>query len=89
MEELYPLFVYIYDEKGYYGDPVRVDNEAELKAQMEGSIAKALKNKCEVRVTDINDYLVFHSECGVIVFPPPTDPIGGELICFEMRTVTL
>lgn len=68
---LFPAFLYIYNKDGRYGNPVVIHSEEELNsADIKLKIQTAINDKREVRITDPMDLLVFHSENGVILFPP-------------------
>ena len=64
----YPMFVYIYNAQGRYGEPVRVNNVQQLEDQFISNIKSAVQAGLEVRITDLDDCLVFHAENGLILF---------------------
>jgi len=66
----FPVFVYIYDANGRYGKPVKVDGFMHLEDIMKGDVATAVREGREVRICDVDDFLVFHAENGTIKHPP-------------------
>ena len=57
---LYPMSIYVYDERGWYGGPVLVNSEEELHAQYD-LFKDAAERGVEVRVTDPGDMMLFHA----------------------------
>lgn len=66
----FPLRLYEYNTEGRYGKPVRIDNAAQLEIAMRTTVRRALDEKREIRITDMDDFLCFHARNGGIVFPP-------------------
>lgn len=64
--KLYPLFVYLYDSHGYYTEPIRVAGRPSLEVLFKTMIADSIKENREVRITDVDDFLVFHAFKGHI-----------------------
>ena len=67
-KNLYPLYLFIYDEKGFHSDGVRLENKHKLEYAFKTSIKFAIANKREVRITDSGDLLCFHAKDGKILY---------------------
>ena len=68
-DPLYPMFLYIYEKDGMHGDPVQINSEAQLHDPGTVMILKiAMQEKREIRITDPNDFLLFHAQDGKILF---------------------
>lgn len=66
----FPLFLYLYDERGFYRDSKRLGSRQELKTAFEREVIPAIRKRREVRICDTADYLCFHSKDGRILYPP-------------------
>ena len=65
----FPMKVFVYRKDGTYGAPVVVESDEELKSpRIKGLIRDAFKSGVEVRITDPDDYLLFHANNGRIIF---------------------
>jgi len=67
-KNLYPLYLYIYDENGFHSIGVRLDDKQKLEYAFKTSIKFAIANKREVRITDSDDLLCFHAKDGKILY---------------------
>lgn len=65
----FPLFLYLYDEHGRHGAPTEIADEAELAAAMDIMVRDHIGRKLEVRITNLADELVFHSQKGKLLWP--------------------
>lgn len=65
-DTIYPVLVYIYDEKGFHRGSVPARNRIELDAMFHGPVKKAIQEKREVRMTDTGDLMLFHTYKGCI-----------------------
>jgi len=75
---LYPMFIYIYNADGTYGEPIQINSEAQLKGPGTIMVLRhAMQSGVEIRITDPGDLLVFHANHGKIIFdgqhPPAED----------------
>ena len=77
-DELYPLFVYLYNKEGWYKEPIRIENETALMFMFRGPIKEAIREKLEVRITDTGDLLCFHAANGSILWDGKTHYEPGE-----------
>ncbi len=66
----YPLFLYEYDTNGKYGKPIDIPSALGLEILMNTTIKAAVQAGREVRITDVEDYCVFHAKDGKILWPP-------------------
>lgn len=64
----WPLFLFIYNIEGYHDNGIRLESENDLNV-MQAEILTAINNGQEVRITDREDYLVFHAKDRRIVWP--------------------
>lgn len=65
----WPLYVYLYDETDHYTDPFEVGNEFALQLILKTAVLQAVREKRQVRITDPDDFCVFHAEKGKVLFP--------------------
>jgi hypothetical protein len=65
----FPLFLYLYDLRGFYRGANRLNNSQELKTAFEREIIPAIREGREVRICDSNDFLCFHAKAGKVVYP--------------------
>lgn len=65
----FPLFLYLYDEHSRYGAPREIADEAELAVAMEIIVGDHIGRKLEVRITDLAEELVLHSQKGKVLWP--------------------
>ena len=66
---VFPMFVYIYEADGTYGDPVQINSEAQLHGPDTRIMIKvAMEQKREIRITDPGDLMLFHAKDGRILF---------------------
>lgn len=66
----FPLFLYVYDLRGFYRDARSLNNCQELKTAFEREIVPAIREGREVRICDESDFLCFHAKQGRILYPP-------------------
>jgi hypothetical protein len=80
---LYPMSLYIYDEAGFYSEPVHIASEAQLYGPgVRAMILAAMARHVEIRITDPGDLMLFHAKDGKILFD------GKEIKeCARRRTV--
>ena len=78
----FPVLIYEYSREGYYGAPVRIFDAASLKVWMLANVSSIVKEKRELRITNVDDELVFHIEAGRLMFDGETvyPPPGKEII---------
>jgi len=69
----FPLYGYVYNERGRYHGPMTIQNREELDLFRSREVMLALAEKREIRITDILDCLVFHAKDGRVLFPRPGD----------------
>lgn len=71
----YPMKVYLFGEDGKYDkrDVITINNASELTKCMCNEIRNHILSNLEVRITDPNDYCLFHSMDGKILFPKRED----------------
>lgn len=74
----FPLFLYLYDEQGRYGNPTEIGNDAALETAMQIMVRDHISRGLEVRITNLADELMFHSQCGKVLWPT-------ENVVHEMR----
>lgn len=67
----YPMFGYIYNNLGKYGNKHIISNAEELEQFFNKDIIPALSEKREVRITDTLDFMIFHAKGGKVIWPPP------------------
>ena len=67
-KNLYPLYLFIYDENGFHSTGVRLEDKYKLEYAFKTSIKFAIANKREVRITDSGDLLCFHAKDGKILY---------------------
>ena len=67
-KNLYPLYLFIYDENGFHSTGVRLEDKHKLEYAMRTSIKYALAARREVRITDSGDLLCFHAKNGKIIY---------------------
>jgi hypothetical protein len=65
----FPLFLYLYNEQGRYGNPREIADEAALEAAMRIMVRDHIGRRLEVRITNVCDELVFHSQHGKVLWP--------------------
>jgi hypothetical protein len=65
----YPLFLYLYDENGRYENPTEIADESTLEAAMRIMVRDHISRGLEVRITNLVDELVFHSQNGKVLWP--------------------
>ncbi|MDE3179472.1 MAG: hypothetical protein KGM47_07395 [Acidobacteriota bacterium] len=65
----FPLFLYLYDPRGFYRGAKRLNNSEELKTAVDREIVPAIREGREVRICDSNDFLCFHAKAGEVVYP--------------------
>ncbi len=65
----FPLFLYLYDEHGRYGNPTEIADAATLAGAMWIMVRDHISRGLEVRITNRADELVFHSQHGKVVWP--------------------
>jgi hypothetical protein len=71
-----PWALYIYGRDGYHSGkkwfrkgPMKYPAEEITAAQAKERVAKAIREKREVRICDGGDMLVFHAQNGMIIYP--------------------
>ena len=67
-KNLYPLYLFIYNENGFHSTGVRLENKQKLEYAFKTSIKLAIANKREVRITDSGNLLCFHAKDGKILY---------------------
>lgn len=67
-KNLYPLYLFIYDENGFHSTGVLLEDKQKLEYAFKTSIKFAIANKREVRITDTGDLLCFHAKDGKILY---------------------
>lgn len=67
MSQNFPLFLYLYDEKGRYGQPSETANSTELERAMLGPVRDHIRQRLESRITNCLEELVFRSRKGEIL----------------------
>jgi len=72
------LFLYLYDEQGRYGDPTEVKNAVALETATQIMVRDHIGRGLQVRITNLADELIFHSQCGKVLWPT-------ENVVHEMR----
>lgn len=77
-----PYFGYLYTRDGYYGPPTDLRTEGQLERFMNVLARQAMDERREVRVTDADDCLVFHSQHGKVLWPPEEGEEEVELETF-------
>ncbi len=65
----FPLFLYLYDENGRYGNPTEIADESTLEAAMRILVRDHIGRRLEVRIRNPADELVFHSQHGRVLWP--------------------
>jgi hypothetical protein len=65
----FPLYLYIYTKDVRYGNPEVIRDREVLGMVMSGRVKDMIGKGREVRIVDGDDYLVFHSKGGRIIFP--------------------
>lgn len=65
----FPLFLYLYDPQGRYGSPTEITDAGSLEAAMRIMVRDHIGRRLEVRITNLADELVFHSQDGKILWP--------------------
>jgi hypothetical protein len=65
----FPLKLYEYSALGRYGEPTVIEDVVALADAMRSKIKSALDDEREIRITDMNDVLVFHAKDGKILWP--------------------
>lgn len=67
---LFPLRLYIYDSQGMHDGGIEIASESQLNGPGTRLIVWAAVNSGnEVRITDPDDFLVFHANNGEVLFP--------------------
>lgn len=71
---LFPLRLYVYTEDGFHDEGIEIVSEAQLQGPGVRLILQvAMERGVEIRMTDPNDFLVFHADKGQILFPTEED----------------
>ena len=66
----YPLFFYLFNKEGEYGNPIRINNMEELKNTFKSlSVRIHFWTGLEIRITDTGDFCVFHAKDKKVIFP--------------------
>jgi hypothetical protein len=65
----FPLFLSLYDEQGRYGNATEIADESTLEAAMQIMVRDHIGRGLEVRITNLADELVFHSQNGKVLWP--------------------
>lgn len=65
----FPLFLTLYDEQGRYGSPTEIPDARTLEAAMRIMVRDHMGRRLEVRITNLADELVFHSQDGKVLWP--------------------
>lgn len=65
----FPLFLYLYDSQGRYGSPTEIADAGTLEAAMRIMVRDHIGRSLEVRITNLADELVFHSQDGKVLWP--------------------
>ncbi|MGI9306117.1 MAG: hypothetical protein ACR2P5_02310 [Gammaproteobacteria bacterium] len=68
---------FIYTAEGRHDRGERIPDRGRLGTFMAVCVTRALKNKVEVRITDCDDYLIFHAVGGEIIYPTKELSQGG------------
>jgi hypothetical protein len=64
-----PYIGYIYGHDGYHSGKNWLENEDSVKEFVQTKVKEAIKDKCEVTITNAGDEVVFHSKAGKILWP--------------------
>lgn len=81
----FPAKLYLFDETGkYHKDKVvTITDEKHLNSPaVQTMIVAHIKSGLEVRMTDPNDFCLFHADKGKIIFPPPLDERAALAVGF-------
>lgn len=78
----FPLFLYLYDQQGFYRGAKRLGNRQELKTTFEREVVPAIRERREVRICDTADYLCFHAKDGRVLYPPRASAEGSAVMGF-------
>lgn len=65
----YPLFGYLYEKDGTYGEPIELTSEAGLSTFLTLVVPPLIQEGHEVRITDVDDCMVFWAQKGQIKWP--------------------
>ncbi len=66
----FPMSLYIYDEEGFHPGPILIYSEPQLRSpEIILLLQDAIRREVEIRITDPMDFLVFHADKGIILFP--------------------
>lgn len=64
----YPMLGYEYNQDGRYGEPRHIKNEGQLRCFFVDVVKPAIKEKREIRITNLMDEMLFHTKDGRIIF---------------------
>lgn len=64
----YPFYGYEYDEAGYHHGGLVIEDRARLDWYRDHVVKPAMHDGREVIITDGDDYAIFHTKDGVLLF---------------------
>lgn len=71
-ESIYPVLGYEYGPDGKYDKPRQIKTEGQLRQFFNDVVKPALKEKREIRITNMSDEILFHVKNGKVLFDGKT-----------------
>lgn len=68
----YPMLGYEYGADGKYDKPRHIKNDGQLRCFFVDVVKQAIKEKREIRITNMMDEMLFHAKDGRILFDGKT-----------------
>ena len=76
----YPMRGYVFTDEGRHDGGVALRNKRQMEAFMATKATEAMKEGREIRITDCDDYCVFHAKDRRLLFWGVFNPMRDELI---------